>query len=126
MSAKVAQNPRLRAVMSVEQWVKLRAAQKAYVANDPRWAAHRQKAQANMHKLDLRLTVGVEHALGPCFLHRVAPSCSATWNMLASFAITPMERAGEGSLSPGSPFPLPGSFLPDDEELRVQINLGQL
>jgi predicted DNA-binding protein (UPF0251 family) len=43
MSAKVAQNPRLRAVMSVEQRVKLRAAQKAYVANDPRWAAHRQK-----------------------------------------------------------------------------------
>ena len=43
MSAKVAQNPRLRAVMSVEQRVKLRAAQKAYVANDPRWASHRQK-----------------------------------------------------------------------------------
>jgi DNA-binding phage protein len=43
MSAKVAKNPRLRAEMSVEQRVKLRAAQKAYVANDPRWAAHRQK-----------------------------------------------------------------------------------
>jgi DNA-binding phage protein len=43
MSAKVAQNPRLRAVMSVEQRVKLRAAQKAYVANGPRWAAHQQK-----------------------------------------------------------------------------------
>jgi hypothetical protein len=49
MSAKHAQNPRLRPVMSAEQRAKLSAAQKAYVANDPRWPAHRQKlANANV------------------------------------------------------------------------------
>ena len=49
MSAKHAQNPRLRPVMSAEQRAKLSAAQKAYVANDPRWPVHRQKlADANV------------------------------------------------------------------------------
>ena len=43
MSAKRAQEPRLRPVTSLEQRAKLSAAQKAYVANDPRWPAHRQK-----------------------------------------------------------------------------------
>ena len=36
-------NPRLRSPMSEEQRQKLSAAQKAYVATDPRWAVHRQK-----------------------------------------------------------------------------------
>ena len=49
MSAKHAQNPRLRPVMSAEQRAKLSAAQKAYIANDPRWPVHRQKlADANV------------------------------------------------------------------------------
>ena len=49
MSAKHAQNPRLRPVMSAEQRAKLSAAQKAYVANDPHWPVHRQKlADANV------------------------------------------------------------------------------
>jgi DNA-binding phage protein len=43
MSAKRAQEPRLRRPMSAEQRAKLSATQKAYVANDPRWPAHRQK-----------------------------------------------------------------------------------
>jgi len=36
-------NPSRRSPMSQEQRQKLSAAQKAYVATDPRWAAHRQK-----------------------------------------------------------------------------------
>ena len=43
MSAKRAQEPRLRRPMSAEQRAKLAAAQRAYVAHDPRWPAHRQK-----------------------------------------------------------------------------------
>jgi len=43
MSAKRAQEPRLRRPMSAEQRAKLSATQRAYVANDPRWSAHRQK-----------------------------------------------------------------------------------
>ena len=43
MSAKHAQNPRLRAPMSQEQRDKLRQTQLAYVANDPRWSEHRKK-----------------------------------------------------------------------------------
>jgi hypothetical protein len=36
-------NPRRRPPVSQDQRQKLSAAQKAYVATDPRWAAHRQK-----------------------------------------------------------------------------------
>ena len=43
MSAKRAQNPRVRRPMSAEQRAKLSAAQKGYIASDPRWPAHRQK-----------------------------------------------------------------------------------
>lgn len=43
MSAKHAQEPRIRAPMSAEQRAKLSATQLAYVANDPRWEVHRQK-----------------------------------------------------------------------------------
>jgi hypothetical protein len=43
MSAKRAQEPRLRRPMSAEQRAKLSATQKTYFANDPRWPAHRQK-----------------------------------------------------------------------------------
>ena len=43
MSEKLAQEPRIRAPMSAEQRAKLSAAQLAYIANDPRWTAHRQK-----------------------------------------------------------------------------------
>jgi DNA-binding phage protein len=43
MSAKRAQEPRLRQPMSAGQRAKLSATQKAYVAKDPRWPAHRQK-----------------------------------------------------------------------------------
>ena len=43
MSAKHAQNPRIRPPMSEEQRAKLSAAQKRYVATDPRWPEHRQK-----------------------------------------------------------------------------------
>jgi hypothetical protein len=48
MSAKHAQQPRLRPPMSAEQRAKLSAAQRAYVACDPRWAAHRQRLAASM------------------------------------------------------------------------------
>jgi hypothetical protein len=44
--AKFAQTPRLRPVMSAEQRAKLSAAQRAYVANDPRWKEHRRKLAA--------------------------------------------------------------------------------
>jgi hypothetical protein len=44
--AKFAQNPRLRRPMSIEQRAKLSAAQRAYVANDPRWEEHRRKLAA--------------------------------------------------------------------------------
>jgi DNA-binding NarL/FixJ family response regulator len=44
--AKIAQTPRLRPVMSAEQRAKLSAAQRAYVANDPRWKEHRRKLAA--------------------------------------------------------------------------------
>jgi hypothetical protein len=37
---------RRRAPMSAEQRAKLSAAQRAYVANDPRWAEHRRKLAA--------------------------------------------------------------------------------
>jgi len=43
MSEKLAQEPRIRAPMSAEQCAKLSVAQLAYIANDPRWTAHRQK-----------------------------------------------------------------------------------
>jgi hypothetical protein len=39
----LAQNPRIRARMSEAQRRALSEAQRAYVASDPRWAAHRQK-----------------------------------------------------------------------------------
>jgi hypothetical protein len=49
MSAKKAQNPRLRKPMSEAQRTKLREAQLRYIANDPRWPAHREKlAQAQL------------------------------------------------------------------------------
>jgi hypothetical protein len=49
MSAKKAQNPRLRKPMSEAQRIKLREAQLRYIANDPRWPAHREKlAQAQL------------------------------------------------------------------------------
>jgi hypothetical protein len=38
--------PRRRAPMSAEQRAKLSVAQRAYVANDPRWAEHRRKLAA--------------------------------------------------------------------------------
>jgi len=38
--------PRKRAPMSVEQKAKLSVAQRAYVANDPRWPEHRRKLAA--------------------------------------------------------------------------------
>ena len=38
--------PRKRPPMSAEQRAKLSAAQRAYVANDPRWAEHRRKLAA--------------------------------------------------------------------------------
>ena len=38
--------PRRRAPMSAEQKIKLSIAQRAYVANDPRWPAHRHKMAA--------------------------------------------------------------------------------
>ncbi len=38
--------PRRRAPMSAEQRDKLSVAQRAYVANDPRWAEHRRKLAA--------------------------------------------------------------------------------
>lgn len=44
--AKFAQTPRLRRPMSDEQRAKLSATQRAYVANDPRWEAHRRKLAA--------------------------------------------------------------------------------
>ena len=43
MSETHAQEPRIRAPMSAEQRTRLSAAQLAYIANDPRWAAHRQR-----------------------------------------------------------------------------------
>ena len=43
MSAKRAQEPRLRRPMSAAQRAKLSATQRAYVARDPRWPAHRRK-----------------------------------------------------------------------------------
>ena len=43
MSAKRAQEPRVRRPMSAGQRAKLSATQKAYVASDPRWPAHRQR-----------------------------------------------------------------------------------
>ena len=43
MSAKRAQEPRVRRPMSAGQRTKLSATQKAYVASDPRWPAHRQR-----------------------------------------------------------------------------------
>jgi hypothetical protein len=43
MSAKRAQEPRVRRLMSAEQRAKLSATQKAYAASDPRWVAHRRK-----------------------------------------------------------------------------------
>jgi len=43
MSAKRAQEPRVRRPMSAEKRAKLSATQKAYIASDPRWPAHRQK-----------------------------------------------------------------------------------
>jgi DNA-binding NarL/FixJ family response regulator len=46
LMAKFAQTPRLRPVMSAEQRAKLSAAQRAYVANDPRWEEHRRKLAA--------------------------------------------------------------------------------
>jgi hypothetical protein len=57
MSAKHAQNPRLRPVMSAEQRAKLSAAQRAYVANDPRWPAHRQKLADRMRGMTPRMTL---------------------------------------------------------------------
>ncbi len=41
-----AQTPRKRQPMSEEQRAKLSAAQRAYVANDPRWSEHRRKLAA--------------------------------------------------------------------------------
>ena len=41
-----AQTPRKRRPMSEEQRAKLSAAQRAYVANDPRWSEHRRKLAA--------------------------------------------------------------------------------
>lgn len=43
MSAKRAQEPRLRKPMSSDQRAKLAEAMRNYVANDDRWPAHRQK-----------------------------------------------------------------------------------
>ena len=43
MSAKHAQEPRIRRPMSAEHRARLSAAQLAYIGNDPRWEAHRQK-----------------------------------------------------------------------------------
>ena len=43
MSAKQAQEPRLRGRFSAEHRAGLSAGQRAFVASDPRWAAHRQK-----------------------------------------------------------------------------------
>ena len=51
MSAKRAQEPRLRRPMSAAQRAKLSATQRAYVARDPRWPAHRRKLMdANLAK----------------------------------------------------------------------------
>ena len=44
--ARFAQNPRLRDPMSHEQRAKLAEAQRAYMANDPRWQEHRRKLAA--------------------------------------------------------------------------------
>ena len=57
MSAKRAQEPRLRRPMSAEQRAKLAATQKAYVANDPRWPAHRQKLADRMRGITPRMTL---------------------------------------------------------------------
>ena len=57
MSAKRAQEPRLRRPMSAEQRAKLSAAQKAYVANDPRWPTHRQKLADRMRGITPRMTL---------------------------------------------------------------------
>ena len=42
--------PRKRPPMSAEQRAKLSIAQRAYVANDPRWAEHRRKLAASPRK----------------------------------------------------------------------------
>jgi hypothetical protein len=57
MSAKRAQEPRLRRPMSAEQRAKLSATQKAYVASDPRWPAHRQKLADRMQGITPRMTL---------------------------------------------------------------------
>ena len=44
--ARFAQNPRLRTAMSDDQRAKLAEAQRAYMANDPRWQEHRRKLAA--------------------------------------------------------------------------------
>jgi uncharacterized protein YerC len=44
--ARFAQNPRLRDPMSDDQRAKLAEAQRAYMANDPRWQEHRRKLAA--------------------------------------------------------------------------------
>jgi hypothetical protein len=46
--AKHAQNPRLRPSMSEAQKEKLRQAQLRYIAQDPRWPAHRAKLSKSM------------------------------------------------------------------------------
>src|SRR5690349_19587880 len=51
MSAKRAQEPRLRRPMSAAQRAKLSATQRSYVAKDPRWPVHRRKLMdANLAK----------------------------------------------------------------------------
>src|SRR6187397_2856034 len=57
MSAKRAQEPRLQRPMSAEQRAKLSATQKAYVTNDPRWPAHRQKLADRMRGITPRITL---------------------------------------------------------------------
>ena len=52
--AKLAQNPRRRPVMSLEQRLKLSAAIKSYVANDPRWPEHRANLAAAQKKPEQR------------------------------------------------------------------------
>jgi hypothetical protein len=52
--AKFGQNPRKRPVMSQEHRDKLSAAQKAYVANDPRWPDHRARLAAAQRRDDQR------------------------------------------------------------------------
>ena len=58
--AKFAQEPRKRPVMSQAQRDKLSAAQKAYVANDPRWSAHRAKLAEAQRRDDQRAVLSAK------------------------------------------------------------------